>query len=149
VVFGRSELSVVLLAVGVTVFCWVLLLAMSAEPTGAQTGGTTGETIRVQNDNNNRQYDDNNNRKFGDKNNRKFDDNNNRQYDEYNRTVTRNNQENRDITVEEQTVITSTIPGRPLPPTGGFLVYVMVAGSILAGAGLLALRFATQRGHHR
>ena len=122
-----------LLAVGVTVFCWVLLLAMSAEPTGAQTGGTTGETIRVQNDKNNRQYDDKNNR----------------QYDEYNRTVIRNNQESRDITVEEQTVITSTIPGRPLPPTGGFLVYVMVAGSILAGAGLLALRFATQRGHHR
>jgi len=133
VVFGKRELSVVLVAVGVTVFCWVLLLAMSAEPTGAQTGGTTGETIRVQNDKNNRQYDGKNNR----------------QYDEYNRTVIRNNQENRDITVEEQTVITSTIPGRPLPPTGGFLVYVMVAGSILAGAGLLALRFATQRGHHR
>jgi hypothetical protein len=149
VVFGKRELSVVLVAVGVTVFCWVLLLAMSAEPTGAQTGGTTGETIRVQNDKNNRQYDDKNNRQYDDKNNRQYDDKNNRQYDEYNRTVIRNNQENRNITVEEQTVITSTIPGRPLPPTGGFLVYVMVAGSILAGAGLLALRFATQRGHHR
>ena len=121
-VFGKRESSVVLVTVGVTVFCWVLLVAMSAEPSGAQTGGTTGRTtgvtIRAQNDDANR-----------------------RQYDDANR-------KNRDIVVEEQTVIVRTIPGKPLPPTGGLPVYVMIGGSVLAGGGLLALRFATQRGHH-
>lgn len=39
------------------------------------------------------------------------------------------------------------IPGKPLPPTGGgSAIYVMVAGSILAGAGLLAWRLSGQRG---
>ena len=114
-VFGKRESSVVLVAVGVAVFCWVLLMAMSAEPTGAQTGGTTAETTGVttkaQND--------------------------------------EDNQKNRVITVEEQTVIIRTIPAKTLPPTGGLPVYVMVAGSILAGAGLLAGRLRARRGRHR
>jgi hypothetical protein len=113
---------VALLTVGVTVFCWVLLLTMSAEPTGAQTGGTTGETTgvttRAQND-----------------------DANQRQYDD-------NNKKNRVVTVKEQTVIIRTIPAKPLPPTGGLPVYVMVGGSILAGTGLLAGRLAARRGRH-
>jgi len=36
-------------------------------------------------------------------------------------------------------VIRGTIPKKPLPPTGGLPVYVMVTGSILAGTGLLGL----------
>lgn len=41
------------------------------------------------------------------------------------------------------------VPRKPLPPTGGLPVYLMVAGSILAGAGLLAWRFTAQRGRQR
>ncbi len=53
------------------------------------------------------------------------------------------------IEVEGGVTITN-IPSKPLPPTGGGLpVHLTVGGSILAGAGPLALRFATQRGHHR
>ena len=126
-VFGERESGVVLMAVGVAVFCWVLLMAMSAEPSGAQTGGTTGVTTRAQNDDDKQiQYDD--------------------KQIQYDDDIIR---KNRVTIVEEQTVITRTIPDRPLPPTGGLPVYVMVGGSVLSGAGLLALRFATQRGHHR
>jgi hypothetical protein len=37
------------------------------------------------------------------------------------------------------------IPKKPLPPTGGWPVYGMVAGFILAGAGLLGLGIAINR----
>ena len=69
-------------------------------------------------------------------------DDDNRQYDDDNR-------KNRVIIVEEQTVIIRTIPAKPLPPTGGLQVYVMVGVSILVGAGLLAGRLAARRGRHR
>ncbi len=47
----------------------------------------------------------------------------------------------------EPTVI--NIPNKPLPPTGGFPVYGMIAGSILAGAGLLGLGIGVRRGQRR
>jgi hypothetical protein len=47
----------------------------------------------------------------------------------------------------EPTVI--NIPNKPLPPTGGFPVYGMIAGSILAGAGLLGLGISVRRGQRR
>ena len=47
----------------------------------------------------------------------------------------------------EPTVI--NIPNKPLPPTGGFPVYGMIAGSILAGAGLLGLGIGVRRGQQR
>jgi hypothetical protein len=68
-------------------------------------------------------------------------DDDNRQYDD--------DQNNRVITVMEQTVIIRTIPAKPLPPTGGLQVYVMVGVSILVGAGILAGRLAARRGRHR
>lgn len=46
----------------------------------------------------------------------------------------------------ENGVIRRTIPKKPLPPTGGLPVYVMVAGSVLAGTGLLGLGFVIRRG---
>ena len=116
-VFGNRGFSVALLAIGTIIFCWVLLLAMSA-PSGAQSGGgSTGGTTRAS-DNDDR------------------------------------NQNRRVIiieepTVEEQTVIIRTIPRKGLPPTGGLPVYVMVGGSVLTGAGLLAGRLVTQRGRQR
>ena len=47
----------------------------------------------------------------------------------------------------EPTVI--NIPNKPLPPTGGLPVYGMIAGSILAGAGLLGLGVGIRRGQRR
>lgn len=41
------------------------------------------------------------------------------------------------------------VPEKPLPPTGGLPVSLMVGGFILAGAGLLAWSFAAQRGRQR
>lgn len=46
----------------------------------------------------------------------------------------------------ENSVIRRTIPKKPLPPTGGLPVYVMVSGSVLAGAGLLGLGIVVRRG---
>ena len=46
-------------------------------------------------------------------------------------------------------VIRETIPKKPLPPTGGLSVYVMVTDSILAGAGLLGLGTVIRRGPRR
>ncbi|MBA3473109.1 MAG: hypothetical protein H0T57_07745 [Rubrobacter sp.] len=46
-------------------------------------------------------------------------------------------------------VIRGTIPKKPLPPTGGLPVYVMVTGSILAGTGLLGLGIVIRRGSRR
>lgn len=43
-------------------------------------------------------------------------------------------------------VIRNTIPNKPLPPTGGWPVYALVASSILAGAGLLGFRLGIWRG---
>jgi predicted PurR-regulated permease PerM len=104
----------------------ILGAALVPSPTFAQIGGgTTDFTNRAQNDDDNRQYDDDN-----------------RQYDD-------DNQKNRITIVEEQTVIIRTIPAKPLPPTGGLQVYVMVGVSILVGAGLLAGRLAARRGRHR
>ena len=105
----------------------ILGAALVPSPTFAQIGGgTTGFTIRAQNDDAiQSQYDDDN-----------------RQYDDDNRR-------NRVITVMEQTVIVRTIPAKPLPPTGGLQVYVMVGASILVGAGLLAGRLAARRGRQR
>ena len=115
----------------------ILGAALVPSPTFAQIGGgTTGFTIRAQNDDAiQSQYDDDD---------RQDDDDNNRQYDDDD-----NNRKNRVITVEEQTVIIRTIPAKPLPPTGGLQVYVMVGVSILVGAGLLAGRLAARRGRHR
>jgi hypothetical protein len=113
----------------------ILGAALVPSPTFAQIGGgTTDFTNRAQNDDAiQSQYDDDD---------RQDDDDNNRQYDDDNR-------KNRVITVEEQTVIIRTIPAKPLPPTGGLQVYVMVGVSILVGAGLLAGRLAARRGRHR
>ncbi len=47
----------------------------------------------------------------------------------------------------EPTII--NIPNKPLPPTGGLPVYGMVAGSIIAGAGLLGLGMGIRRGQRR
>ena len=47
----------------------------------------------------------------------------------------------------EPTII--NIPNKPLPPTGGLPVYGMVAGSIIAGAGLLGLGIGIRRGQRR
>jgi hypothetical protein len=41
------------------------------------------------------------------------------------------------------------IPKKPLPPSGGFPVYGVVASSVLAGAGLLALGLLIHRGSRR
>lgn len=46
-------------------------------------------------------------------------------------------------------VIRSTVPNKPLPPTGGLPVYVMVTGSILAGTCLLGLGLVVRRGPRR
>lgn len=43
-------------------------------------------------------------------------------------------------------VMKETIPPKPLPPTGGWSVYALVASSILAGAGLLGFRLGIWRG---
>lgn len=43
-------------------------------------------------------------------------------------------------------VIKETIPNKPLPPTGGWPVYALVASFILAGAGLLGFRLVIWRG---
>jgi hypothetical protein len=108
----------------------ILGAALVPSPTFAQIGGgTTDFTTRAQNDDAiQSQYDDDD---------RQYDDDDN------------NNRKNRVITVEEQTVIIRTIPAKPLPPTGGLQVYVMVGVSILVGAGLLAGRLAARRGRHR
>ncbi len=46
-------------------------------------------------------------------------------------------------------VIKRTIPPKPLPPTGGSPVYVMVTGSILVGTSLLGLGIVIRRGPRR
>ena len=46
-------------------------------------------------------------------------------------------------------VIKRTVPKKPLPPTGGVPVYVMVTGSILAGTSLLGLGIVIRRGPRR
>ena len=243
--FGKRGLSAVLVAVGATAFCWVLLLAMSAEPGGAQTGGTTGtasanrsdegcsdprsittftgsedqvtdefrvtgdrfrigfdttaiddgepdETLDLTVRNANGEvedtisvseagsgseiisagpgrfsleieagdveYDvtvedctggggDGGGNRIGGTTRARNDNANRRQYDDDNRQYD-DNRRNRVTTVEEQTVIIRTIPAKPLPPTGGLPVYVMVGGSILAGAVLLVGRLAARRGRH-
>jgi hypothetical protein len=43
-------------------------------------------------------------------------------------------------------VVRGTVPNKPLPPTGGLPVYPAVAGSVLAGVGLLGLGLLTRRG---
>ncbi len=43
-------------------------------------------------------------------------------------------------------VIQATIPQKPLPPTGGWPVYALVASSIFAGMGLLGIRIGIRRG---
>ncbi len=61
-----------------------------------------------------------------------------------------------DITVQDDVIIREptrpaiiNIPRKPLPPTGGLPVYGMVAGSILAGAGLLGLGIGIRRERRR
>jgi hypothetical protein len=113
----------------------ILGAALVPSPTFAQIGGgTTGFTIGAQNDDAIQVQDD---------------DDDNRQYDDDIRQYDDDDQKNRVITVMEQTVIIRTIPAKPLPPTGGLQVYVMVGVSILVGAGLLAGRLAARRGRHR
>jgi hypothetical protein len=48
-----------------------------------------------------------------------------------------------------ETIMTRTIPRKPLPPTGGAVVYAIVGVSVLTGAGLLAAGIAAQRGRER
>ena len=50
---------------------------------------------------------------------------------------------------EPTDVIRSTIPNKPLPPTGGLPISVVVSGFVLAGAGLLALGLGVRRGRRR
>lgn len=59
-----------------------------------------------------------------------------------------NNQNNQDSSNQDRDndVIRNTIPNKPLPPTGGWPVYALVASSILAGAGLLGFRLGIWRG---
>ncbi len=47
---------------------------------------------------------------------------------------------------QKNKVIPRTIPKKPLPPTGGLPVYVMVTGSVLTGTCLLGLGLVVRRG---
>ena len=227
--FGGKGSSVALLAVGVILSCWVVLLAMSADPTGARTGGTTGDTTGFASAD---QYldDDFEEGCTDPRTIETFSGSEDRITDQfevtgdtfritYETTVSdpdavdesldvtvldedgavidsffvsesgsgsetilagpgtfsleieagdidyeitvedctgdgddnggddNGDDDKRDrVVVEEQTVIIRTIPRKPLPPTGGLPVYFMVAGSILAGASLLGVRIAKQRG---
>jgi hypothetical protein len=204
--FGKRGLSVVRVAVGVTVFCWMLLLA--AAPSGAQTNEdcsdprsidtftgsddritdefrVTGDRFRIRFDTTT--IDDDEQDETLDLTVRNADggvedtisiseagsgseiisagpgrfsleiEAGDIEYDVTVEDCVGNERTDRDRTTRERTVrrddnsdITIiNIPNKPLPPTGGLPVHLMVGGSVLAGAGLLALRFATQRGHHR
>ncbi len=50
---------------------------------------------------------------------------------------------------EPTDVVLETIPNKPLPPTGGLPISVVVAGFILTGAGLVALGLGMRRGRRR
>ncbi len=125
-VLGRRELSAILLAAAAIVFYLVLL---SAAPSGAQTDGDTTNGDQIT--------------------------------DEIEADLDIED----DVTIEEDVDIEEdepppprkkprtqeiiNIPDKPLPPTGGLPVYATVAGSVLTGAGLLALGFAIRRGARR
>ena len=118
-VLGRRELSAILLAIIAIVFYLVLL---ATTPSGAQTGGNTTNQITTQ-------------------------------------TIVPNpvNPSNQGgVTAianpprkpqRERSII--NVPNKPLPPSGGLPVYLIVASSVLAGAGLLALGLAIRRGARR
>ena len=126
---GKRELSAVLLAFGVIISIY---MAMLAGPISAQNGDndvTTGDLTVVEDV--------------------IVDD----QFIEDEITVIEDDDNLReDVIIDkpnnrEPTVI--NIPNKPLPPTGGFPVYGMIVGSILAGAGLLGLGIGVRRGQRR
>ena len=204
--FGKRGLSLVRVVVGVTVFCWMLLLA--AAPSGAQTNEdcsdprslatftgsddqitdefrVTGDRFRISFDTTT--IDDDGPDETLDLTVRNADgevegtisiseagsdseiisagpgrfsleiEAGDIEYDVTVEDCVGNERTDRDRTTGERTgrrddnsdITIINIPNKPLPPTGGLPVHLMVGGSVLAGAGLLALRFATQRGHHR
>lgn len=126
---GKRELSAVLLVFGVVISVYMALLA---SPISAQNGDndvTNGDLTVIEDV--------------------IIDD----QFIEDEITVIEDDEDLREEVIidkpsnREPTVI--NIPNKPLPPTGGFPVYGMIAGSILAGAGLLGLGIGVGRGRRR
>ena len=138
-VLGRRELSAAFLAVAAIVVYMVLL---STTPSGAQINGTTLPTNGItttppppvdnfitdefdENINITEQIDENIDDQIG---------------------VTVRDPVNQTPKPRKEPSNVVNVPNRPLPPSGGLPVYAMVAGSVLTGAGLLALGLVIRRG---
>jgi hypothetical protein len=128
VVVGRRELSAILLAVIALVFYLVLLSTM---PSSAQTGGDTtndGQSTITDDITIDEQI-----------------------------TVQEDEDLQEDLIIDEPTTPERSqrkprivnIPNKPLPPTGGLPVYIMVGSFVLVGAGLLGLGVSIRRGPRR